>query len=205
MNRPVATPLKAVAVPRQERALRTRAELLAATEALVAAEGSDAVTTTRIAAMTGVSVGTIYRYYPNREALLLAAYDATVERVVSVCADYLEALPADLPPETAATRLLDRYLAAAEAIPAHFALLREMQRLRPLAEDRNERVETVILLPLLERYGLDAGAASPGRLSVISALLSTLVDLYLVTEAPGARADIRAELEAHALFALSRL
>ncbi|GIL01971.1 MAG: hypothetical protein BroJett030_18700 [Alphaproteobacteria bacterium] len=179
--------------------------MLAATEALVATEGPEAVTTTRIAALTGVAVGTIYRYYPNREALLLAAYDATVDRIVSACAARLATLEPGQAAREAVTGLLGTYLATAEAIPAHFALLREMRRLRPQAADANERIQAEIILPLVARYGLGAGAAAPGRLEVIYALLSTLVDLYLVSEDDDMRANIRAELEAHALFALARL
>lgn len=205
MDRSVLDQTRTVATPRQNRALRTREKLLAATEALVAAESAEAVTTTRIAAMTGVAVGTIYRYYPNREALLLAAYDATVDRIVSACAVRLKTIAPDVRAEAAVLQLLAAYLSAAESIPAHFALLREMRRLRPLAEDHGERVGTEILVPLLQRFGVDRRAMRPGRLAVLNALLSTLVDLYLVTEDPPARAGIRAELEAHALFALARL
>lgn len=194
--------------PRQDRAVRTRAELLEATERLVVSQGCEAVTTTRIASATGVAVGTIYRYFPNRAALLLAAYDATVERIVAACTARLEGLAPDLDAEAAITALIDAYLDAAEAIPAHSPLLREMQRLRPVAEDRGrdgERISREILLPFFAHYGLKAEGGEPGRLAVIHAMLSTLVDLYLVTDGEEARTAIRAELLAHALFAFSRL
>ncbi|MCB2076512.1 MAG: TetR/AcrR family transcriptional regulator, partial [Novosphingobium sp.] len=112
--------------PRQKRSLRTRAALLSAVEDLVAAEGSDAVTTTRIAAETGVAVGTIYRYFADREALLLAAYDETVGRVVAECNKALATLPEETLAPDAARSLLRCYLEAAEAIPAHAGLLRAM-------------------------------------------------------------------------------
>src|SRR5690349_6080051 len=98
--------------PRQKRAMRTREALLEAVERLVAAEGPAAVTTTRLAAETGISVGTIYRYFADREALLLAAYDATVARIVAVCAEVLDGLPLDVPAVEAARMLLVRYLEA---------------------------------------------------------------------------------------------
>jgi AcrR family transcriptional regulator len=79
-------PRQKVIAPRQPRAVETRQRLLNAVESLVVAEGPAAVTTTRIAAHTSVAVGTIYRYFADREALLLAAYDATVERIVAQCA-----------------------------------------------------------------------------------------------------------------------
>ena len=194
------------AIPSQQRAKRTIAQVLEAVETLVAAEGAAAVTTTRIAWQTGVAVGTIYRYFPDREALLLAAYDATVERIIAACAGRFAALSAEMDAPAAVAALIDAYLAAAAAIPAHQPLLREMQRLRPVAQDQArsaDRVRTEILSPFLARFGYEA--PDPGRLAVLEALLSTLVDLYLITEEPEARDNIRAELEAHALLALSRL
>ena len=49
-------------------------------------DGAEAVTTTRVAQQSGVAVGTIYRYFTDRNELLLAAYDATVTRIVAACA-----------------------------------------------------------------------------------------------------------------------
>jgi len=199
---------RVLAIPRQERALRTRADLLAATEALVAAEGVASVTTTRIASMTGVSVGTIYRYFPDGGALMLAAYDATVERVIETCAARLASLDPALPARDAALAIIDAYVSAAEAIPAHRPLLAEMRRRRVIADDRISDaavIESRVFLPLLARYGLDRAAREPGRLLPVYALVSVLVDLVLMADDAAARAAIRSELEAHALFALSRL
>ncbi|MEC9344176.1 MAG: helix-turn-helix domain-containing protein [Pseudomonadota bacterium] len=188
--------------------MRTRAELLEVTERLVASEGCEAVTTTRVAAESGVAVGTIYRYFPNREALLLGAYDATVERIAIGCAKHLADLEPTLEPQVAILSMIDCYLAAADDIPAHAPLLREMQRLRPVAEDRASdagQITDDILLAFLRRYGLGNINIAPGNLAVVQALLSTLVDLYLVTEEKTARANIHRELQAHAILAFRRL
>lgn len=196
------------ASPRQGRALRTRATLLKVTETLAADEGCDAVTTTRVAAISGLSVGTIYRYFPNREALLLAAYDATVDRIAKGCVAHLAELEPMLDPETAILSMVDCYLAGAEAIPAHSPLLREMQRLRPVAEDRARdagEVANEVLTPLLRRYGIGNAILGPGHFLVMQTVMSTLVDLYLVTEDDEARANIRTDLQAYAVFAFSRL
>ena len=194
--------------PSQKRAMHTHAELLRTAEVLVANEGCDAVTTTRIAAETGLSVGTIYRYFANREALLLATYDATVERIVEACAAHIGTLDGDLVADEVIVATIDAYLAAAQAIPAHSPLLREMQRLRPIADDHaqnHDRIAAEIFLPLLGRFGLAGVSADPGRLAAIQSIISILVDLYLAMENDEARETIRAELKAHALFAFSRL
>ena len=193
--------------PRQKRSLRTRAALLSAVEDLVAAEGSDAVTTTRIAAETGVAVGTIYRYFADREALLLAAYDETVGRVVAECNKALATLPEETLAPDAARSLLRCYLEAAEAIPAHAGLLRAMRAIRPVAADyaaNESEIERDILAPFFKRF-LPEADAPPAALVLINAMIGTLVDLYLVTEEQAERDWLRSEIEAQLAFMVERL
>lgn len=198
--------IPAAIVPRQKRALATRAALLAAVERLVAAQGPDAVTTTRVAAETGVAIGTIYRYFTSREALLLAAYDGTVGRIVARCHAALEDLPPEADPEEAARALLGRYLEAAEAVPAHAGLLRAMRTIRPVAADQGaneDRVTGEIFAPFIARYAPSVDA-SPEALHLISVMIGTLVDLYLVSD-PADRDWLRGEIKAHVAFMVGRL
>ena len=196
-------------VPRQKRAQRTRTALLAAVEALVAAEGAEAVTTTRLAEITGVSVGTIYRYFSDREQLLLAAYDATVARIVVICGEAIAGLDPEAPMETAARKLLGLYLDTAEAIPAHSGLLAAMRAIRPIEADQSGGNEASIvgdlLMPFLAKYLAGTVGADPARLHFLNVLMGTLVDLYLVTPDEADRARLRKEIEAHMLLALARL
>jgi len=193
--------------PRQERAQRTRSALLEAVEHLVAAEGADAVTTTRIASETGVSVGTIYRYFVDRDALLLATYDRTVARIVARCRIELEALDPEADAENAARAMLRTYLATAESIPAHAGLLAAMRSIRVIEADQHgsEMVNVAkdLLAPFLARFSIRP--PEPGRLDFLALLLGTLVDLYLMTEDADERARLREEIEAHMLLALRRL
>lgn len=195
------------AVPRQRRSLRTRAALLHAVGELVAAEGPEAVTTTRVAAETGVAVGTIYRYFADRDALLLAAYDETVGRIVAVCNGALSALPKTTGAPRAAGILLRSYLDAAEAIPAHSGLLRAMRSARPVDKDlsvnRNEIIRG-ILAPFLARFLPDVDVPQAAVL-MINATIGTLVDLYLVTEDRTDRDWLRKETEAYLAFVVARL
>ncbi|MBO6717572.1 MAG: TetR/AcrR family transcriptional regulator [Rhizobiaceae bacterium] len=196
-----------IVTPRRKRGQATRAALLAAVEHVVAAEGPEAVTTTRIAAETGVAVGTIYRYFADREALLLQAYDETVGRIVAECHAALEALPANADAELAARTLLGRYLDAAEAVPAHAGLLRAMRLIRPVAADQSaneDRVTTEIFAPFLARFAPGA-EATPAALHLMGVVVGTLVDLYLVAERDADRAWLRAEIEAHVAFMVGRL
>lgn len=194
-------------VPLQERAQRSRAALLAAVEAVVAAEGAEAVTTTRIAAAAGVSVGTLYRYFGDRDALLVAAYDETVDRLIAAGAAALADLASDTAIEVAARRLLSVWIEAAEAMPAHAGLLAAVRAIRPVAAEQapgRSGIVTGLVAPFFARFA-PAIAVPPARLALLNVLLGTLVDLYLVTADPLSRAILRREIEAQILFALGRI
>lgn len=58
--------------PSQDRARQTIETILEATAQILAEEGSARLTTNYLARKAGFSVGTIYQYFPNREAIILA-------------------------------------------------------------------------------------------------------------------------------------
>jgi AcrR family transcriptional regulator len=58
--------------PRQKRAEDTVAVLLDATEIVLARRGFLATTTNKVAQAAGVSIGTLYHYFPSKEALIEA-------------------------------------------------------------------------------------------------------------------------------------
>lgn len=76
-------------IPSQRRARHTVDCILAAARQLVAEEGAAAVTTRKVAERAGVSVGSLYEYFPDREALLArVAQDALIEESRAAQADY---------------------------------------------------------------------------------------------------------------------
>ncbi len=58
--------------PRQARAAATLDAIVEAAAQLLRKEGEEAVTTAKVAARAGVSIGSIYQYFPNRDAILFA-------------------------------------------------------------------------------------------------------------------------------------
>lgn len=58
--------------PVQQRSKETTDALLTATLQVLLKEGYGSLTTTRIAERAGVSVGTLYQYYPDRRSLVMA-------------------------------------------------------------------------------------------------------------------------------------
>src|SRR3954447_19420969 len=60
--------------PQQARSRRTLLLLLSAAEELLEEKGLDAATVPAIAERAGVSVGVVYRRFPDKDALLRAVY-----------------------------------------------------------------------------------------------------------------------------------
>jgi AcrR family transcriptional regulator len=75
--------------PRQARSLATVEAIFEATIQVLITEGIRRLTTTRVAERAGVSVGTMYQYFPHKQALLYALneryLDLVAERVELAC------------------------------------------------------------------------------------------------------------------------
>jgi AcrR family transcriptional regulator len=91
-------------------ARRNRELLLEATVERFAADGADAPLEA-IARQAGVGIGTLYRHFPTRDALVEAAYRNEVTRLEDSATDLL----AELPPDQALAEWLDRYVSYATA------------------------------------------------------------------------------------------
>ena len=76
--------------PKQSRSRETVRAIVEATERIMVSESVDAVSTTRVAEVAGVSVGTLYEYFPSKEALVRAVEERS-------WASQLNALAAKLP------------------------------------------------------------------------------------------------------------
>ncbi|WP_429197303.1 TetR/AcrR family transcriptional regulator [Luteibacter sp. W1I16] len=68
--------------PRQARSTVTVAAIFEATFQVLLSEGIARLTTTRVAQRAGVSVGTMYQYFPHKQALLYAVLDQYLGDVV---------------------------------------------------------------------------------------------------------------------------
>jgi AcrR family transcriptional regulator len=137
LNRYLHTEVKSIndlrISPRQERSRRTLDVILDTTAAVVAADGFTAVTTADIAERAGIAIGTFYRFYPDREALLTALRNRTYTA-------YLEHLIAAYDRKTprtwkqAVSTMIDITIECYRTIPA-FAIV----HLSLLAADADER------------------------------------------------------------------
>jgi len=68
--------------PRQTRSTATVTAIHEATIQVLLSDGIARLTTTRVAQRAGVSVGTMYQYFPHKQALLYAVLDQYLDEVV---------------------------------------------------------------------------------------------------------------------------
>lgn len=83
--------LKPRKIPSQARSGATVEAVYEATIQVLLTDGLARLTTTRVAARAGVSVGTLYQYFPNKHALLFAIllryFEELAEAVEQICND----------------------------------------------------------------------------------------------------------------------
>lgn len=86
--------------PTQARATATVEAILLATSRILAREGYDRLSTNRVAEEAGVSVGSLYQYFPSKEALVATLAERHRERTMAlVLGTIIE--QRDAPPEVA--------------------------------------------------------------------------------------------------------
>jgi AcrR family transcriptional regulator len=123
--------------PRHQRSEATVEALLEATRELLRQGGYDAATIPRIAVKAGVSVSSVYQYFPNKEALVGAIVEQNIAGLRDVVAGALaEAL--ELPADQAARLIVNALFEACR----DEELNRELVTLFPVVEKLAFAVQT---------------------------------------------------------------
>ena len=107
---------------KQERAHATLAVVLEAAAQVLQREGYARATTNRIAEVAGVSVGTIYQYFPNKDAI----FDAVIRQEIAQLLGVLQQAVPD-PRESFADALRGVLLALVQSRPDAPALYRSLE------------------------------------------------------------------------------
>ncbi|CUI88149.1 Fatty acid metabolism regulator protein [Achromobacter xylosoxidans] len=80
--------------PRQQRSQQTVDTILQATARVLAEHGYAGTNTNRIAETAGVSVGSLYQYFPNKNALIAALHDRHDKQMLALIDEVLDGNPA---------------------------------------------------------------------------------------------------------------
>ncbi|MFG2590017.1 TetR/AcrR family transcriptional regulator [Streptomyces sp. NPDC048438] len=133
-------------------ARRNRDRILSVARAAFAST-AEAVPLDAIAREAGIGIGTLYRHFPTREALVEAIYSAELDEVVSSA----PALLSELPPEAALRAWMDRYAAFLQVKRGMSATLRAGWASGSIATPATRERITAAIAEILER-GARAGS-----------------------------------------------
>ncbi|GAB3114918.1 hypothetical protein GCM10027217_46630 [Pseudomaricurvus hydrocarbonicus] len=74
--------------PSQSRSKEKVQNILAAAKSLLASEGLEKLTTNRIAKLAGLSIGSLYQYFPNKQAIIHQLYSDWLQSVRELLREY---------------------------------------------------------------------------------------------------------------------
>jgi AcrR family transcriptional regulator len=139
--------------PQQKRSRRTYETIVAAATDLLVEAGYHNMSTNKIAEHADVSVGSIYQYFPNKEAIILAVIERFAERQYEILADGLEGLARD-DLRTVVRRVIDNMLEAKRDQPKLSRVL--FEQLPPMGQhdilrDWTQRASELITATLADR------------------------------------------------------
>jgi AcrR family transcriptional regulator len=104
-----------------------------ATARVLVRDGYDALSTNRVAKEAGVSVGSLYQYFPGKEALVAAVMEQHASRMQENIAERMKNAPPAATPEDVATEMIRAMLAAQQAEPKlHRVLVEQVPRIGAL-------------------------------------------------------------------------
>jgi AcrR family transcriptional regulator len=119
--------------PRQERSKATVDTILAATARVLVKKGFDGLTTNAVAEQAGVSIGSLYQYFPSKEALVAALIEQHIDEMNSAILSELTRV-AQLPMAQAVRAVIELTIRAHSIEPElHRVLTEQVPRVGRLA------------------------------------------------------------------------
>jgi AcrR family transcriptional regulator len=99
--------------PRQQRSRQMLERIIDAATRVLSARGYDGASTNRIAAEAGISSGSLYQYFPNKDAIVVAVLDRFADDLADRIGAQIEATMTE-PWQTGGRALLDAQIALFE-------------------------------------------------------------------------------------------
>ena len=140
-RKPPISPRKS---PSQERSKTLVDAVLQATTRILGSMGYDKITTNRVAEAAGVSIGSLYQYFPNKDSIFAALIERHLEEHRKIIAAILEK-NADQPTavviEKVTPSIVDLFVSKREFMKTLFSQLPRLEKTRDLLYSRNEVIE----------------------------------------------------------------
>lgn len=200
---PARSPLNPRKKPRQLRSQATFDAILDAAVRILAEVGHCGLTTRKVADCAGVSVGSLYQYFPNKQVLLVE----TARRHKQVFLDALKAyeFSIDDPPQFIIRRLIQTFIRIhAEEIDFHRELNDYIKRSnRSIFADATALEAYDVYINLLARHPKTRNIPNPEmKILMIRIAIDAIIDEYIVSDPRALRTQ---ELEDEMTNLVSRL
>jgi AcrR family transcriptional regulator len=168
-------------IPRQQRAQESCAAIFEAAAQILLRDGMAGLSTNRIAERAGVSIGTLYQYFPNKQAVLLAMGRRDIEETSAAVAAAVAAAAAagELPGPRVIHCLVERF----SARPQVRRVLMETVFSQQLHAELATALEA--MTRLLVQHGPPLAAATPAAVFVLTrAVMGVLRGAVMEDAAP---------------------
>ncbi|MFE1885288.1 TetR/AcrR family transcriptional regulator [Streptomyces diastatochromogenes] len=129
---------------RQARGERRIAQLLQAAAQVFCTTGYTAASTNAIAREAGVSPGTLYQFFPNKEALAIELGDRLIHEMQETYGEALTPVEPATPLEEAISTAVDRFIAFNTEHPVFFALMHGPDAPGRIAEAHDQLHATLV-------------------------------------------------------------
>ncbi len=170
--RPETRPRKA---PRQDRARATVEAILAATARVLVKEGYDRASTNRIADAAGVSVGSLYQYFPSKEALVAALIEQHSASMLAFLERMAATASLDAPMRDLVREVVQAMVDAHKVDPRlHRVLMEQVPRVGALK--RLGEIDDRALALIRNYLELRAAEIRPTNLRLAAFMLTSIVE-----------------------------
>ena len=118
-----------------------------ATTRILTSMGTEAATTNRVAEIAGVSIGSLYQYFPNKDAIMASLIERHLSDRKKSIIQILEenkTAPADVVIEKVITNIVQMFIGNKIFLKALFTNLPRLDKTRDLLFVRNEITETLV-------------------------------------------------------------
>jgi AcrR family transcriptional regulator len=175
--------------PRQRRSAETVDRILDAAARIFDERGYRATTTNHVAEAAGVSIGSLYQYFPNKDALLVALAEHHIDEVAVQFGDRLARLRTDVPHLHDTVRALLELTVEMNATSRLHAILFSDCPRTPALVERLDRFTDLLVTEVawhLERVG-PPGRDHTLRARLVVAAADAAVHEVVLAEPPGPR------------------
>jgi AcrR family transcriptional regulator len=149
---PRKSPMNPRKLPRQERSRVTVEAILQATAHILTEKGYEQTNTNLVAELAGVSIGSLYQYFPNKESLMVALMEQHSHEIAELVESKLNHLFDD-PPEIAIPELVKAVIAVHGINPRlHQVLSEEIPRSERLKMHQTDDRIAKLLQEYLKRW-----------------------------------------------------